>query len=130
MATPDDITTCLGPEAAAYAAHKHQGGKNGSKGTRYEDLFLAYKTAEVAAEMAALVRHDNPHLKGQDLGFVDDARISTADSTQYFQLKNKAAISWTAGDHPLKDDCNHGCASCRITRMPLRMPCPLYLAHC
>jgi hypothetical protein len=104
MATHDDIVACLDQAAAEYAARKHQGGNNGSKGGRYEDFFLTYKVVQMAAEIVSLERPDNPHIKGQDFGFVDDVRIATEDSTQYFQLKNKVTISWAASDHPLEDD--------------------------
>jgi hypothetical protein len=49
VVTNADIHTCLGPEAARYAAHKHRGGQNGHKGTRYEDFFTACKVVEAVA---------------------------------------------------------------------------------
>jgi len=100
----EDITACLGEAAARYAANKHRGGISGSKGTRYEDFFV---TAQVVAEA---VKHlespalPDPHVRGQAPGFVDDLRIATDTSTQYFQLKNQAEVSWTSGNHPIADD--------------------------
>ncbi|AZS77384.1 MAG: hypothetical protein E2591_30465 [Achromobacter sp.] len=104
MATLEDIEKCLGQEAAKYATNKNTGGNNGSKGTRYEDFYLTYKLVEVASAIACLRRHDNPHIRGQALGFVDDVRIEEDGATEYFQLKNKASVSWTAGEHPIQTD--------------------------
>jgi len=104
VATLKDIANCLGQEAAKYATNKNTGGNNGSKGTRYEDFYLTYKLVEVAAALACLIRHDNPHIRGQALGFVDDVRVEADDATEYFQLKNKASVSWTAGEHPIETD--------------------------
>ncbi|MDP3251143.1 MAG: hypothetical protein Q8M77_04460 [Hydrogenophaga sp.] len=104
VATNADIHDCLGAEAATYAANKERGGSSGKKGARYEDFFLAYKTAEAAVCLLSDPEGHNPHIKGQVFGFVDDARVASDAATHYFQLKNKAAVSWTAGARPLETD--------------------------
>jgi hypothetical protein len=38
------------------------------------------------------------------LGYVDDVVVLTPSQSDYYQLKNVASISWTAGDHPLETD--------------------------
>ncbi|HEX7815800.1 hypothetical protein [Dyella sp.] len=102
MATNAQIKACLGVDAARYAANKHRGGSSGNKGTRYEDFFMAFKVAEAAARW--MVGESNPHVKGQDEGFVDDLRLGSDDGTAYFQMKNQEAVSWTAGEHPIATD--------------------------
>ena len=104
MANDSDIERCLGSAAARYAANKHRGGSSGNKGTRYEDFFIAYKVVEAAAQLLSDPFAPDPHVKGQDYGFVDDARIASQSATDYFQLKNKDSVSWTAGDHPIELD--------------------------
>lgn len=105
MSTNADITACLGEGPAKYAANKHRGGSSGNKGTRYEDFFIAYKAVEAAVRLLTDHNAPNPHIKGQDdVGFVDDARIASDTATDYFQLKNKDAVSWTAGKHPIATD--------------------------
>ncbi len=104
MASHEDITACLGQEAAVYAANKHRGGRNGNKGTRYEDYFIAYKVVEAAVNLFEDQDAHNPHIQGQVYGFVDDARIASANATDYYQLKNKDSVSWTSGDRPLATD--------------------------
>ncbi|NHZ92484.1 hypothetical protein F2P45_26260 [Massilia sp. CCM 8733] len=98
------IIACgLGQAAANYAANKHRGGQNGKKGTRYEDLFLAYKVAEIVS-LRTSTTDPWPHVSGQAQSFVDDVVIRDAMATNYFQLKNAATISWTAGEHPVVTD--------------------------
>lgn len=45
-----------------------------------------------------------PNLRGQILGFVDDAVVHSEAGIEYSQLKNVEALTWTGGDHPLEDD--------------------------
>lgn len=104
MALHDDITSCLGSAAAEYAANKLRGGANGNKGTRYEDFFMAAQVAAAAVKKLQDPTLPDPHVKGQAPGFVDDLRIATDKSTDYFQLKNQAKLSWSAGEHPIADD--------------------------
>lgn len=104
VATNADIHACLGKDAAAYAANKARGGSSGKKGARYEDFFLAYKTAEAAVCLLDDPDGHNPHVQGQVFGFVDDARVASDAATHYFQLKNKDAVSWVDGVHPLETD--------------------------
>lgn len=99
-----DIEACLGADVVSYAKNKHRGGSSGNKGTRYEDFFMAFKVIEAASLIIAdTVAHD-PFFKGQDTGFVDDLKVAHQSETSYFQLKNKATVSWTAGTHPLHID--------------------------
>lgn len=98
------IVACLGEDIAKYAANKHRGGENGKKGSRYEDYFLAYKVAEIV--FARIGNHDLdwPVLAGQTRGFVDDIVVQENTKTEYFQLKNVEAITWTGGKHPVATD--------------------------
>jgi len=98
------IEDCLGEAAVTYAKNKHRGGSAGSKGTRYEDFFLAVKVAEAAVRVSDDPGAEWPHIVGQAPGFVDDVRVATSESTEYFQLKNQAAVSWAAGAHPIALD--------------------------
>lgn len=101
------IEACIGGDAVTYAKNKHRGGSAGAKGTRYEDLFLAVKVAEAIVRVSDDPNEEWPHVVGQAFGFVDDARIATTKSTEYFQLKNKLDVSWLAGQHPIVDDFKH-----------------------
>jgi hypothetical protein len=94
----------LGNQVAQYAANKHRGGSSGNKGTRYEDYFIAYQVIQAATVLLDDADASNPFIQSQVYGFVDDVRIATAHSTDYYQLKNKDAASWTAGPHPLCTD--------------------------
>jgi hypothetical protein len=98
------IVACLGQEAATYAANKHRGGSSGKKGTRYEDAFLAYKVAEIAANRAGVFGNAWPSVAAQIQGFVDDALVRDTATTNYFQLKNDKSITWTGGKHPIAID--------------------------
>lgn len=104
MALHENITACLGPAVAQYAANKHRGGSNGNKGTRYEDFFITAQVVDEAVKLFENPGQPVPHVKGQAPGFVDDLRIATDTSTKYFQLKNQKNVSWTAGEHPIADD--------------------------
>lgn len=99
----DDITRCLGAAAAAYANRKRIGGNSGKKGSRYEDFFAAKRLAEI---VLAHVNEDSrwPTMHEQGDAFVDDLILKTTDHSHYYQLKNVAGISWTAGNHPLQTD--------------------------
>jgi hypothetical protein len=98
------IVACLGQDAATYAANKHRGGSNGKKGARYEDAFLAYKVAEIAARRVGVFGNAWPLVAGQTQGFVDDVLVREATATNYFQLKNVKDITWTGGKHPITTD--------------------------
>jgi hypothetical protein len=99
-----EIERFLGEAARKYAENKQRGGSNGKKGTRYEDYFIAFKAAEIAARLIDTPNPAWPTLRSQVVGFVDDAVVEALDSTQYFQLKNVKSINWTGGDHPLETD--------------------------
>jgi len=101
--TAEAISSCLGEAACKYALNKKRGGSNGKKGTRYEDFFLAYKTAE-AASQHSFSFDAWPYLEGQTLGFVDDAVLHKKDNAAHYQLKNVKAITWTGGEHPIETD--------------------------
>lgn len=87
-----------------YAANKHRGGSSGKKGSRYEDVFVGYKVAEIVAARVGVPAEAWPSVAGQTEEFVDDALVRRQDSVQYFQLKNVQNIIWTSGDHPLETD--------------------------
>jgi len=98
------IIACLGQAAATYAANKHRGGSSGKKGARYEDHFLAYKVAEIAASRVGMLNSAWPSIAGQTQGFVDDVLMRDGTATKYFQLKNVKDITWTGGTHPIATD--------------------------
>lgn len=98
------IQQCFGAECAKYVANKHTGGKSGRKGGRYEELFMAFKAAEIAAEHVELPATSWPFLAGQRLNFVDDVVISSDKATEYFQLKNSNSVSWGSGEKSIADD--------------------------
>ena len=100
----NEIERCLGEAARKYAENKQRGGSNGKKGARYEDYFLAFKAAQIAAELIEVPDAAWPKLRGQIAGFVDDAVIESEKSTKYFQLKNVQSITWANGEHPLETD--------------------------
>lgn len=107
MAVEDDIRACLGEKLAQYAANKHRGGSSGAKGTRYEDHFATWMLVQAAAAFIEDPSTGDPHVTSQTLGFVDDLRVSSNLSTDYFQLKNAATVSWTSGEHPIAADFNY-----------------------
>lgn len=99
------IEDLFGDEDVKYIVNKHRGGSNGANGTHYEDVFLAIKVAEAAANMVDGISNEWPKITGQYPCYVDDVRISLSTKTEYFQLKNHATIpSWTRGEHPIAKD--------------------------
>ncbi len=98
------IAHYLGTAAATYAAHKQRGGSNGRKGSRYEDWFMAYKVIQSCHAALHQGAMDALHVSSQVEGFVDDLRLASSNSTDYYQLKNKQEVSWHAGAHPLQQD--------------------------
>ena len=99
------IFNLFGNEDVEYVKRKHCGGSSGARGAHYEDVFLAIKVAEAAANFVDGISSEWPYITGQYRCFVDDVRISFSTKTEYFQLKNYATIpSWTSGEHPIADD--------------------------
>lgn len=99
------INDLFGDEDVKYIEHKHRGGSSGANGTHYEDVFLAIKVAEAAANMVDGISSEWPYITGQYRCYVDDVRISLSTKTEYFQLKNYATIpGWTSGEHPIAVD--------------------------
>ncbi len=98
------IRKLYGPDYEKYVVNKNTGGKSGKKGGRYEDLFVAFKAAEVAASQVDAPDTPWPFLVGQKLNFVDDAVLFSESETEYFQLKNSTSVSWGAGDKSIADD--------------------------
>lgn len=99
------INELFGSRDVEYVKRKHRGGGSGANGTHYEDVFLAFKVAEAAANVVDGISSEWPVIAGQYFCYVDDARISWSTKTEYFQLKNHATIpSWTSGEHPIADD--------------------------
>lgn len=100
--------TCIrelyGADCAKYVGSKNTGGKSGKKGGRYEDLFVAFKAAEVAANQVDSPGASWPFLAGQQLCFVDDVVVDSESRTDYFQLKNSTAVSWGDGEKTIGDD--------------------------
>jgi hypothetical protein len=98
------VNRCFGSSCADYITHKHVGGRSGKKGSRYEDLFLAYKAAEAAANQVDFPSPTWPFLVGQRLDFVDDAVLVSDSATEYYQLKNSVSVSWGSGAKSVADD--------------------------
>ena len=99
------ICDLFGSEEVEYVKHKHCGGSSGARGTHYEDVFLAIKVAEAAANFVDGISSEWPYITGQYRCFVDDVRISLSTKTEYFQLKNQSTVpSWTSGRHPIAED--------------------------
>jgi hypothetical protein len=99
------IDVLFGSEGVKYIERKHRGGSSGAKGTHYEDVFLAIKVAEAAANIVDGTSREWPYITGQYCCFVDDVRISLRTKTEYFQLKNLTTVpSWTSGEHPIAED--------------------------
>lgn len=96
----DAIRSHFGDAGIKYVANKHQGGKNGNKGIRYEDYFIGTKIVEAAVRLVDDWNAENPHIQGQYFCFVDDVRIQTKTKTSYYQIKNALNVSWDS----LKDD--------------------------
>lgn len=108
------IRELLGDAALSYLGNKHRGGMNGSKGVRYEDVFAAVQIADAARAKGAACSEVT--LEAQlALCFIDDLRvIDTGRSKRsYFQLKNTSKLSWSAGEHPLAEDCAQQAYLCR-----------------
>ncbi|WP_146744908.1 hypothetical protein [Herbaspirillum rubrisubalbicans] len=89
-----------------YAKNKSRGGSAGKKGSRYEDFFMAYQAAKLAATLlkARVPVDEWPIVSSQILGFVDDVTIEANDKSEFFQLKNVADITWHGGKHPIEVD--------------------------
>lgn len=94
-----------GPEASAYLANKHRGGKAGGEGVQYETWYAVYNAAKLVRETLQSGL-PGPVLATQTLDFVDDLVILWREESlhQHFQLKNTESVSWNAGDHPIADD--------------------------
>lgn len=99
-----DIESLFGEQARDYVANKQRGGVSGQKGTRYEDYFVAFKVAEIAAERIGAPNVSWPTIGSQMVGFVDDVVVEDVKSTTYFQLKNVQSLNWKSGPHPLETD--------------------------
>lgn len=93
------------PANAMYIANKVRGGRNGRKGTEYENLYAAYALARLLVDSClACAPHRWPSVFDQVPGFVDDLLVEASDSHRYHQLKNVAKITWESGEHPLRLD--------------------------
>jgi len=97
------VAACLGDDAVLYLTNKARGGSSGRKGARYEDFFTAFKVAEAAAARLSGAT-EWLRVQEQARAFVDDLRLSSSGSSQYFQLKNVQALAWSAGTRSLVDD--------------------------
>lgn len=107
MTVEDDILAYFGADLARYVANKHRGGLSGTRGTRYEDHFAVWVLARAAVALIDDPSSNDPHMASQVSGFVDDLRVSSEASTDYYQLKNAATVSWTSGEHPIAKDFEH-----------------------
>lgn len=99
------LAQAYSPANAQYIANKIRGGRNGRKGTEYENLYAAYALAKILVDSClACAPHKWPSLFDQVPAFVDDLLIEAGNSHRYHQLKNVANITWESGDHPLRVD--------------------------
>lgn len=104
------ITEMYGSDTAAYVTRKNTGGRAGQKGSHYETLFLAFRSAELLSALTIQPIDSlefDVRVAGQVLGFVDDGRINTKNQTIYYQAKNVAAVSWKSMPHPIESDFSH-----------------------
>lgn len=101
---PASIERVCGAQAAAYAAHKHQGGRSNQQGASFETAFAAYQIALVGRQACLEPEAcDDAWFQAQTGGFIDDLATVTVQATTLAQAKSGTA-SWTGGDHPLADD--------------------------
>jgi len=98
------IEKLWGSDYRDYAKRKNIGGNNSQKGTRYEDLFLAVKVAEMVVDFLDDDNSPWPSVGSQVAGLVDDVALYFETKTNYFQCKNAKSVSWTAGARPISQD--------------------------
>lgn len=100
------IRELLGDDTLAYLRKKHQGGRSCAKGGRYEDIFAAVQIAESARLKGAAAGEVT--IESQvAMCFIDDLVVIDVGLSKrtYFQLKNTATLSWSAGTHSIAEDC-------------------------
>ena len=113
MATPENefpdfsldlVEKLFGRAQAAYIKKKNTGGRSTEKGISFEYLFAAHSVARLAQQ--CLVSGEDPVLKGQVCGYVDDLVINRNLHLRQnaYQLKNSPTVSWVYGRHPIKED--------------------------
>ena len=92
-----------GEELFEYLTNKNKGGQNNAKGNVFENFFAIYQIAKAHNEGCD---KNNTLFSAQNFAFVDDLVVeSLAENiNRYFQIKDTAALSWTTGTHPIKDD--------------------------
>lgn len=94
----------FGAEEVKYVRKKNAGGASNQKGTFYEDFFAAHRVAILARRY--LETGEDPFLKGQIVGFVDDLVINLSSQGRHcaYQLKNSENVGWERGPRPIATD--------------------------
>ncbi len=97
------LGTDEGEKQFKYLSNKHRGGKANAKGNSFENHFAVHQIAKYLNKEAD---HNDTTFSTQIEAFVDDflIRHSTDDYECYHQLKDVERLSWTSGEHPIKDD--------------------------
>lgn len=121
-----DLTALVGPEEVSHLKNKTRGGSNGYKGLRFEHFFGAHRLARLARKF--LEGGTDALVEWQADEFVDDllVRRDEARSFKGYQLKNAAAVSWTAGKRPIAHDFSiqhKTCGAEGYTDIRLRLVC-------
>lgn len=106
MITLDTLKAKFGAEGEKlfeYLENKHKGGANNAKGGSFETYFTIYQIAKIFNEEK---KEAECLFSAQVLGFVDDLEIGfpARNEFRYYQIKDIIALSWEAGDHPLRND--------------------------
>lgn len=120
MITQAQLQNVSPADAAAlwqYLQNKNKGGLNNSKGNTFENFYSVFKIAESHNKKDDWA---NTLFSSQQMDFVDDLRINRVNpiSTDYFQIKDIAALTWTAKNNQLDIDFFVQFELCRIAGMP------------
>lgn len=99
------VADLFGDQAVDYLRHKHTGGGNGAKGTRYEDLFAVSLIADCARALNGVC--GRMHFESQaSMHFVDDLiTVDQQSQVQHcHQLKNSSNVVWGTGERCIRTD--------------------------
>lgn len=99
-----ELSALLGNAVVSRMTNRNRGGKNGYKGSRYENLFGAHRAARLISKW--IDTGEDALLEWQSDEIVDDlvVRRDSQLSFKAYQLKNSPRVSWTGGDPSIEDD--------------------------
>lgn len=102
MYSDEQIIKCHGQESLEHLNHKNIGGRNSSRGNRYEDKFALHELA------AAAVRYyQNGEVRKfftQVRAYVDDLIVNEGNFWTHYQIKDVIKLAWSKGKNSLKDN--------------------------